>query len=129
MPGYIFQFQGGSFAPEGKVDVPDIGAHNRAVEAGELATWIQGPDRWHGYVELTGPKPYRARRGDPVEIHTWLGTVIATGVISAISFAFGRPVEHVRVKGTNGRIYIGKYGQSGTFIRLRAVKGKGGTRG
>lgn len=141
MSGYIFESHGKQFTPDGPVKVESTEEHNRRVERQELATFATGPDRWHGYISHD---PEMARRwsaesfrtsgvriallrGYPrIEIKTWLGTVIASGRITSVYRGnFHNAIMlRVRVKGTNGRVYVGTMGyESGDFIRLRAVKG------
>lgn len=139
MSGYIFDFHGTQFTPDGPVSVTSTEAHNREVEASELAAFAQGPDHWHGYVshpdrddawqKTTRPRTsgladnmYRAY--PRIVVKTWLGTVLGTGRLTGLSRGFyGARIAHIRIKAINGSVYIGKYGvDGGSFIRLRKAR-------
>lgn len=138
MSGYIFEHNGTQFTPDGTIKVSSTEQHNREVEAQELARWAQGPDRWQGYIDhpdfdeawrktsnhLSSHATAMYRAYPRVTIKTWLGTLIGTGKVTGLSSGFNQSrIVHIRIRGTNGATYIGKYGvDGGSFIRLRKAK-------
>jgi hypothetical protein len=113
MTGYVFSFQGHEYDPNGRVSPPfaDANAHNRALEAAELAKWRDKPDRWAVYVE-----------GD--RAITWLGTDLGH-VIRLSTYRLGRDnrVTTLRVQGNNGACYAGRYGSDwSSLCRIRRIK-------
>lgn len=109
---YVFEFQGGKFDPDGKASVADSDAHNKAVEAAELALWKTQPAHFAAYVTDKG-------------IGTWLGTSIGT-IIDRRRYRnnLGARIEYVKVRGDNGAVYSGRYGFDWSqLVRLRRVKG------
>src|SRR5271163_2806357 len=79
---YAFEFQGKTFTPDGKADIPDTQAHNKEVEANELA-WLQThPDNLFLYVKHPTKQFNGPGMCGPIEsdywwkITTWLGTVV-----------------------------------------------------
>ncbi len=50
MSNYVIEHEGRQFSPDGAASVSDVAAHNRAVEAGELAAWELRPERFAAYV-------------------------------------------------------------------------------
>lgn len=111
--GYIYEFQGRQFTPNGPADVSDAGAHNAALEHAELAEWHQGPSRFYGYVDADR------------KVTTWLGTVIGYVSESHVyrNNLTGSETRHIRVIGTNGRVYSGRYGwEWSQLVRLHRVK-------
>jgi hypothetical protein len=108
MPGYITSFEGyGQFDPNGKVNVADPDAHNKALEAEELALWAMCPDRFLVYV-IFAPELTTGQR----RVTTFLGTVLGTLLEHrrvAHNMRTVRSMMHVRFRGTNGAIYYGRY--------------------
>ena len=100
--GYVFDFGGRKYDPNGAVQVSDVETHNRAVEAAELATWAAQPDRWIVYVDAH----YAG-----ANVKTWIGTVIGT-ITYANTFHhnFGSRMTTIRFRGTNGATYAGRFG-------------------
>ena len=121
MSGYLYQFRA-ICAPSSRVDGPNIAAHNRAIEALELDAWTACPYRAIGYVKHElGFDPRRPTVYGAVTITTWIGTPLAYGAVTgAYRNNFNSRIVCVRVRGTNGRTYIGRYGyDGGELIRLR----------
>ena len=112
MTGYVFDFGGhGKFDPNGRVEISDHQAHNRMVEAAELAQWAQRPDRFGAYVTEN-------------RVTSWLGTEIGTVVRSSTfrNNLAGR-TTCLTIRGNNGATYYGRYGADWSqFIRLRKAK-------
>lgn len=104
--GYALHFEGhGTFTPEGRTNnIADINAHNRQLEENELDVWSRQPQRFYGYVDrpVVGSK-----------FTTWLGNELGT-IIHAASFrsnwAHGNHITSIRIRGTNGATYYGRYG-------------------
>jgi len=132
MEGYIFRFQDRYFSPDGEItDGRDIDAHNTGLEARELAHWQTGPDRFNAYIQEDTSKPKPT--GDPYRecnfvyrlqaVTTWTGAPL--GVIteaSAYFNNFGARIACVRIKGTNGAEYYGRFGYDNSqLVRLRKV--------
>ena len=111
MQGYIFNFQGKAFAPDGQVCGPvDVDAHNKRLEESELAECKTRPVILPAYV---------SERHN--EVTTWLGTKLGT-ITSFTKFDnnFGGVTACVTVRATNGATYYGRFGyHSGDFVRLR----------
>ena len=111
---YAFQHEGRTFTPDGVApQIVDTEAHNTAVEAAELAEWAKQPERFAAY----------ARRNT---ITTWRGVEIGRVVWSSMyrNPLTGSWMRAVRVKGTNGATYSGRYGSDWSqLVRLRRTKG------
>ena len=110
--GYIFEHEGKRFAPDGCIAGPiDVAKHDEALEAQELAMWAQKPDRHCAYV--TGTK-----------VVTWLGTELGEVFWSSVHRNnFGAKITAVRVRGSNGAIYHGRYGSAWSqLVRLRKAR-------
>ena len=125
MSGYIFSAAGhGQYDPNGQVDPPvaDVGAHNREVEQIELAIWETQPDRAIAYIS-DQPIDRRGSRTSTHEFSTWLGTRIGYGEITGQYRGFwSSTILCVRCRGTNGAVYIGRFGKDGgTAVRLRKI--------
>ena len=100
--GYVFDFGGRQYDPNGTVQVSDVDTHNRAVEAAELATWATQPDRWIVYVDLVN-----------MRVTTWLGTELGTlraCHVWTFRHNFGSRMTTIRFRGTNGATYAGRFG-------------------
>jgi hypothetical protein len=129
MSAYIFESHGKQFTPDGAVTVDSTEAHNKAIESQELAIWSQAPDSWHGYVTHPDYDMNRTSQSRDhlytayprVIVSTWIGTQIGVGRVTGVSRGFnGARIVHIRITGTNGAVYHGKYGvDGGSFIRLR----------
>lgn len=112
--------------PEGRVTpgepVLSAEAHNKEVEARELAEWAKQPDCWHVYVhEPHGTGPDASVR----IVTTWMGTTLGT-ITRAHTFRhnFGGRMTTIRFKGTNGATYAGRFGPDWSQLcRVRKVKG------
>jgi hypothetical protein len=114
MKGYAFAFNGQAFTPEGKAEIPDPDAHNRALEASELEHWATCPDRFHCYVTTGRPT-----------VSTWLGAPLGN-IIRSTSYRnnLGAAIRHVTIRGTNGACYHGSFGPDWSqFCRIRKMKG------
>lgn len=111
MTGYIFTHAGQQFAPEGAVDVPDPDAHNKALEAAELAYWAAKPDRFAAYISNKG-------------VTTWRGASLGTITERRRHHNnLGAQIEFVKIRGNNGAIYSGRYGCDWSqLVKLRRVK-------
>lgn len=108
--------------------------HNRQVEALELSAWAAGPERAIGYVTIPNIDGRTTDRATVdrwlhvsdlrVTVSTWIGTPIAHGTVTGMyRNNFGARIVSIRVRGTNGRTYVGRYGyDGGSFIRLRAAR-------
>ena len=127
--GYIFSVSGRTFAPEGEVTTPvDVDAHNRAVEARELAIWHAQPDTFVGYYtiradERTINRFEYLRSGRPVTVSTWLGTRLGHGLVTgAHTNNFGARIVRVRILGTNGAEYWGAASYDAELITLHRVR-------
>lgn len=104
--GYVFAFDGkGQFDPAGRVDPPigDVEAHNRAIEARELAAWQGRPERFVVFVN------------GGAAATTWLGTPLGRVVERRQYKRYSRAgmpymMESIRVVGTNGAVYVGRHG-------------------
>lgn len=120
MAGYVFEHEGKQFDPNGKATVSDTAEHNKQLELAELAEWANKPAEWVGYVILsTAPKA-----GESYIVTTWLGTKI--GEIDRYRDyrdGLGHRMRSVRVRGTNGAVYHGRYGYDWRqCVRLRRCK-------
>lgn len=132
MTGYAFVFQGETFTPDGRADVADVDAHNKAIEQAELAHWAGRPDRfapayYHfgegiNGTELAIRRPARYFSND-CYVSTWLGARIGRIVAARVyRHNFGSRMVAIRVKGTNGATYYGRASwDNGECIRLRRV--------
>jgi|ERR1700722_5221392 len=126
MTGYIFDFQGKAFDPDGRlrgvVTPAQIAAHNATLAQAELERWNDKPEHFLVYVS-----------GDAIT--TWSGVDLGR-VTSARTGAWryhnigGHPchpyrLTHIRVRGTNGAEYYGSYGSDNLqACRVRRVKGE-----
>lgn len=111
MTGYVVEFEGKQFDPNGKVSVPNVSLMNQATEAAELTVWEHKPDRFHGYVKNN-------------MVTTWLGTKIGT-IVRRSSYRnnlTGTRIVAVTIRGTNGAMYFGRFGADWEFVRLRKRK-------
>jgi len=129
MSGYIFEFQGQQFTPEGAVTVPSTAEHNAVLAQQELTAWQTRPDHWAGYVTFpaTYPvsvaKPYEQQR---VTLTTWMGELLGHGYVTGVfrNNLTGSRTVAIRVRGTNGATYIGRFGDEWSQLcRVRRVKG------
>jgi hypothetical protein len=83
----------------------------KAVEAAELKAWSKSPEQWAGYVQNE-------------IITTWLGTMLGT-IIASNTYRnnFGARIRSIRVRGTNGVTYYGRFGSDWSqHCRLRRAK-------
>ena len=149
MSNYIFESHGRQYTPDGAVSVSDTDRHNREIEARELAQWQTQPDRFIAYVshpaadvawrevcaDTEHNRPERRsmagqdlilRSYPATRVTTWLGTFLGAGRITGVyRNNFGARIVSVRVRGTNGAEYVGRYGyDGGNAIRLRKVKAR-----
>ncbi len=126
MTDYRFTHDGRVFTPHGtyvSIDENDprnksieeqqaIDAHNKSIETAELAQWMTQPDQFSAYVT---DKPY---------VSTWLGTNL--GLITSRSryrHNFGGHMTSIRVKGSNGATYAGRFGSDWSqLVRLHKCK-------
>lgn len=121
--GYAFKHDGKAFTPEGLLpEGSDPEAHNKALEAAELAAWAEAPDRAVAYVTLsTAPKA-----GESYILTTWLGTKL--GDIDRYRDyrdGLGHNMRSIKARGTNGAAYYGRYGYDWSqAVRLRKAKAK-----
>lgn len=104
MTGYIIEYKGQQFSPDGRVSVANAQQDNKALEQRELAAWAKQPAAFTAYVTEDD-------NGRKLTVTTWLGTVLGT-VISSRTYrgGFGGRMRSIVVRGTNGRCYHGKYG-------------------
>lgn len=113
--GYVFaSTEHGQYDPAGQVHVADVDAHNRQVEAEELARWTEAPARMLGYYDEASNT-----------VRTWLGTSLGTIVRWRVyRHNFGGQMVAMTVQGTNGARYYGRASfDTGTCVWLR--KGRG----
>ncbi|HEX3682221.1 MAG TPA: hypothetical protein VHU83_06730 [Bryobacteraceae bacterium] len=122
---YAFQFAGKTFTPNGQVEVPDVEAHNRAIEEQEIAALKEHPERVFLYV-----KPYSHlqpfERGT-ADVTTWLGTVLTSGASLGPRVSNGRLHSYRRAVGCMlfDCEYVGwHYESAGNYCRLRRAKVK-----
>lgn len=108
MTGYIFTHEGRQFSPDGAVQLEDVDAHNRALDASTLEYWAECPPVMPAYV------------GDG-KVTTWLGVTLGTIVRSSTYRSnLGGRMRAITVKGTNGATYHGRYGSDWSqLVRLR----------
>ena len=117
--GYAFNFNGhGVFTPDGRTDeITDTRAHNLAVEQAEIEWLKTHPDKVFLYVKLTPTNS---------DIHTWLGTSVATHVWigNRVSSGFGMHTYRRAVTcQIFGVLYHGWYMESsGDYCRLKKAK-------
>ena len=129
---YAFEFQGKTFTPDGKVDIPDTQAHNAEVEANDLA-WLQThPDNLFLYVkhptkQFDGPGNVIPATADCWwKVTTWPGTVVCehAHVGQRRNMGFGYHSYRRAISATIfGVLYHGWYFESsGSYCRLRKAK-------
>lgn len=116
MTSYVVSHAGRTFTPDGeipKLTDAQIDQHNRMIEQAQLANWADQPDKFAAYV--------KGQR-----IQTWLGTTIGT-ITSSRPYRYGLVnMAAIRVQGSNGAEYHGRYGvDSGELVRLRRCKPAG----
>lgn len=126
--GYAFQHGNTAYTPDGgRMPGADAEAHNAALEAAELAEWAKAPERFAGYISET-PEPQGVSINER-HLTTWRGTKL--GKVTSFRLlragygaGHGYRMAAVRVRGTNGAEYYGRYGyDSGQLVRLKKVKG------
>lgn len=134
---HLLTFQGQTFTPDGRTDIPADRAHaiNEQTNARELEFWATAPiayaPAYYAFPSDT-PGPYgRAswypvltRSGEtPARVTTWFGTTIGTIVYARVfRHNFGGRMLAIRVQGTNGAYYVGRASfDNGTMVRLRKV--------
>lgn len=113
MTGYIIEHKGRQFDPDGKASVESAAEHNAKLTAAELAHWATKPDRM--LVYHVG-----------AEIQTFTGAVLGrvTDERKLRNNLTGTPMLSLRIRGTNGAIYYGRYGSDWSqAVRIRKVKG------
>lgn len=134
MTGYIFEFQGQQFTPEGKVEMASTTNHNQQQEAQEIEALKAYPEKLFLYVKFPAKTPAWAtlancNRQPEVAITTWLGTVVSQrceiGPRRNVGFGmhtYRRAVD-CRIFGVR---YVGWYMESsGQYCRLRKAKRQG----
>ena len=111
--GYVFEFHGKQFDPDGQVAMPDWKAHNKALSDNELAEWAKIPSVWSGYV-----------CDSHNDFTTWNGGMLGRVVSrSFYTSNLGVRTESIRIKGTNGAEYYGRKGLRSTdLLRVRKVR-------
>lgn len=99
---YAFKHGAKAFTPSGAKNIVDVDTHNKHLETLELAIWATAPDTACVYI-TKGPSGYQATN--------WLGTVLGR-VITYNSFRtnISRNMVAVRIMGTNGAEYYGRFG-------------------
>ncbi len=98
MTGYAIRLQGQTYTPNGQTDISDTDAHNQAIASAELAEWAKQPDRFAIYVTAKLAT-------------TWLGTRLGTiSIANTYTNNLGARITCIRVRGTNGATYHGRYG-------------------
>lgn len=130
--GYAITHEGRTFTPEGKADLAPatVEAHNRELEAHELANWEGKPDRALGYYSFPASPSggqYRAEFRPLIAgatVSTWPGTVIGRITDARVyRHNFGQRFVAIRVLGTNGAEYWGRASwDGGNAIILRKVR-------
>ena len=113
--GYLFEFNGRFYAPEGvvprEVQPADVAEHNRRVEEAEIEWLKTAPPRCALYISAAN------------QVTTFLGTVVgqATIVRSGFKDSFGRHAQcHPVSTAIYGVRYVGRwYPVAGTLVRLR----------
>ena len=90
--------------------------HNAEQEKIDLALWATKPDRFHAYYEES------PNIGNVVV--TWLGTRLGDVYYCKRSYMpNGTRILHIRVRGTNGAEYYGKFGDDNCqLVRLRRFR-------
>ena len=116
--GYVFDFQGKLFEPDGRVmdiHTPEqVQAHNASIEAAQLAQWAKQPEHFAVYI------------GKDDFVTTWLGTKLGR-ILHRSTFRgnIAHKITCVRFRGTNGAEYYGRYGSDWSQLcRVRKVKSK-----
>ncbi len=122
--GYAFDFQGGTFTPDGKIEVPSTEAHNQATEDAEIAYLKTGPQ--NAYLYVKHPVTHPDGSVGCWKVTTWPGTVICTaaavGPRRYIGFGYH---TYRRAISANiyGVLYHGWYMESsGDYCRLTKAK-------
>ena len=110
---YAFTHKGKAFTPnQTKIDASQAESHNAEIEAQEISAWQAKPDRWIGYIVKGALTTWRGVK---------LGDVIASNY--SRNPLTGSKIHHVRVRGTNGAMYHGKYGSDwGQAVKLTKCK-------
>lgn len=116
---YAFTHQGKAYTPNGtKIEADQADAHNAAIEAAELEAWEAEPDQFCGYIT-------RDKESGRYRLTTWRGVILGAVISSSHSRnnLTGSKMHHVRVRGTNGAEYHGKYGSDwGDLVKLTKCK-------
>ena len=121
---YIVSLQGQTFTPDGIVQgVEDAAAHNAELTRLELAAWALRPDRYCGYVqeETATPRPIVGQR---LRLTTWMGDLLGHGTVTGVfrNNLTGSRTVSIRVRGTNGATYIGRFGDEWSQLcRIRRI--------
>ena len=144
--GYLFSFGACTFAASGARTSHDVTDHNLQVEQQELLQWAEAPARQVAYVahpnfdhawresadHLLSTHDRLLRAFPQVTVSTWLGTQIGTGRVTGVyRNNFGARIVSLRIKGSNGAVYVRRYGyDGGNAVTLRKVRTqrKGGAR-
>lgn len=110
--GYVFEHKGKQYDPSGVVSVGLAEEHNAALERDELAYWQTKPPGFIGY--------YVKRANGSYSMTTWRGTEIGTIFWMRKGYGpSGHSLLYIRVRGTNGATYYGKFGHECTqAVRL-----------
>lgn len=112
--GYVFNFGGRVCSPDGAadIDIGDIDEHNQKLDSQVLTDWLEKPDAFGGYVS------------DDDRFTTWLGKTLGRVIITGrYRNNLGATITCLRVLGTNGCDYHGRYGSDWSqFVRVRRTK-------
>lgn len=116
---YAFEHNGRQFVPSGaECGIDNVLDHNQTVEAREIESLKQHPDRLFLYVRETG----ELKDGSEFSIGTWMGTTVSTKCrMSGRRFmgfggAYRRSVDCIIF----GVRYVGWFFESsGSYCRLR----------
>jgi hypothetical protein len=133
MNGYIFEAQGKQWTPDGVVAVNSTAQHNAELTRQELAAWAQQPEQYAGYVTFEPPmnagyygvRYDRPFTGQAVTLTTWTGETLGTGTVTGVfrNNLTGSRTVSIRVTGTNGAVYSGRFGDEWSQLcRVRKSK-------
>ena len=118
---YLIKHESKVFSPDGNatIDSAEIEKHNAEQEKLDLAHWATKPDRFYAYYTKSEESP---NFGNVVV--TWLGTRLGDVYYHKRSYMpNGTRILHIRVRGTNGAEYYGKFGDDNCqLVRLRRFR-------
>lgn len=133
---YAFEHDGKTYTPNGTIEVGNVEAHNRELEAREIEWLKTGPDKVFLYVHPAGSRQVSYSRGGgsgersqshgPYSVRTWLGTVLDShAVVGAEVWSNLDRWTHKRAISCRifGVLYHGWYMESsGDYCRLKKAK-------